>query len=137
MARVTEDQVRSILLDDYDKDNAPSLLPFITAANIFTDRLYTKALAKGITLPVKELTAVEQWLSAHCYVMSDQNYTSRNTDSASGSFQGQTAMNFDASKYGQTAVALDSSGLLASINKQARASAMLLRCDDISNCSCD
>lgn len=107
---------------DYDTVNLPSLTGFIATANAVVNRVATCATAKGMALSTEELELIERWLSAHYYVMSDQNYTSKTTDGASASFQGKTDMGVKASKYGQTALDLDYSGCLAAITTRAFAS---------------
>jgi len=123
MARTDSDEVIALLTPgkDYDTVSTPSLTPFINAATAMVDRVATCATTRGITLTDAELTIVEAWLAAHLYCMSDQTYASKSTGGASGSFHGQTGMNIDATKYGQTAQDLDHSGCLSMIMKRSRA----------------
>lgn len=117
MPRTTASAVKELLVPggDYDIALAPSLTPFIASATAMVDRLSTAAIAKGKSLTADEKELIERWLAAHFYVMSDQNLSSKSTAGASGSYQGQTAMYLEASKYGQMAVSIDYSGLLYSI----------------------
>ena len=128
MARTTSTLVRAILDTggDYDTQELPSLTPFIDTASAIVDRVEACAIAKGLTLSSTELELIERWLSAHCYGQSDQPYSSRSTAGASGSFQGQTAMRFEGTKYGQMALSLDYSGCLDAIGKRQFASAFWL-----------
>lgn len=117
MARTSSSSVQGVLLQDYDSNRSPDLSPFIDTANAIVTRAAACATARGITLSDSELELIERWLAAHCYKMSDQAVASRNTGKAGGSFQGQTAMYFESTKYGQTAVGLDYSGCLTALNK--------------------
>lgn len=113
--RTTAGEVSELLGDDYGPradGTLPSLTIHMRSAHALLARVITCAANKGITLSAEELVLLETWLSAHYYVMNDQNYTSKSTGGASGSFQGQTGKFFEASKYGQTAIKLDPSGCI-------------------------
>lgn len=117
MARTTSDNVKAILLPgrDYDTANAPSLAPFIDTASAIVDDVVTCLTRKGLTLSATRLELIERWLAAHVYQQSDQGYASRSTEGASASFQGQTAMYLEGTKYGQMALSLETNGCLAAI----------------------
>jgi hypothetical protein len=115
MARTTPDAVKAVLGYDYDTANSPSLVPYIDAAAAVVTRVVNCATLKETPLTADEAELVERWVAAHFYQQSDQGYTSRSTGGASGSFQGQTGMYFESTKYGQSAVMLDPSGCLTSI----------------------
>jgi hypothetical protein len=124
MARTTSAAVQAILLDDYgarEDGTEPSLTGFIETANVITTRVATCAAAKDKTLTSTELELIERWLAAHCYVQSDQALSSKNTGGSGGSFQGQTGMHLENSKYGQMALSIDYSGCLAAISKRQTA----------------
>lgn len=104
--------------EDYNLSSPPDLTGFILTANKIVSRVATCATAKGLTLDSEELELIERWLSAHFYVMSDQNYTSKSTGGQSASFQGKTDMSIAASKYGQAAMNVDYSGCLTAISKR-------------------
>lgn len=120
MSRTTTTDVKSVLMEDYDTIDNPSLTPFIDTASAFVDQVVVCATRKGITLDDTLLELIERWLAAHCYSMSDQPYSSRSNLRASGSFQGQTGKYFEATKYGQTAVSLDHSGCLAALGEERK-----------------
>lgn len=122
MARTTAAAVKLVLAGgkDYDTDNAPDLTPYIDTASALVDDVDTCATARGYTLSSTRLELIERWLAAHAYALSDQPYASKATDRASATFQGQTGMNLDATKYGQMAKSLDTSGCLASAGRKAR-----------------
>lgn len=122
MARTNPGAVQEILFKDYDSVNEPPLQGYIATASAVVDRVVTCATAKAVTLSAVELELIERWLSAHFYCMSDAPYASHSHLGRSASFQGQTGMYLEATKYGQTAAALDPSGCLVAISKNQRAS---------------
>ena len=122
MARTTAAAVKLVLAGgkDYDTANVPDLTPYIDAASAMVDDVDECATARGYTLSSTRLELIERWLAAHAYAMSDQPYTSKNTNGAGATFQGQTGMSLDATKYGQMAKSLDNSGCLAGAGRKAR-----------------
>lgn len=116
--RTTTDNVQGILGKNYD----PTVLvdPFIESATVIVDRVVTCASSKGIPLTTTEAELVERWVAAHMYAAADPLYTSRSTNKASGSFQGQFGMRLESTDYGQRALSIDPSGCLAAISKGAR-----------------
>lgn len=116
MARTTSSLVQGVLLADYDAARAPSLTPFIDTASALVDRLESSALAEGVTLAASLLELIERWLAAHCYVQTDRQYQSKSTGGASASFMGQSGLGLKGSTYGQTALRLDYTGFLATVD---------------------
>jgi hypothetical protein len=114
--RTTERAVKAILGDNYD--GTAGLSPFIDTATILVDRIV--AADASSEMPAAALERVEAYLAAHFYAHSDQITASRSTGRASGSFQGQTGMGFDATLYGQTAKRLDATGLLVKLDQPLR-----------------
>lgn len=114
--RTDSTSVQGVLMDDYG--SGKDLTGFILTASRIIDRVATCASNKGKTLDSEELELLERWLAAHLYCQSDQPYSSKSTSRASGSFQGQTGMMLDSTKYGQTAKLLDSSGCLTTLEKR-------------------
>jgi len=117
MARTTSANVTAILVTDKNYDGSTSLAAFIDTATALVDEVVTCAAKRGITLSATLLELIERWLAAHFYAHADPLYTSRSTQGASGSFQGQTGMHLESTQYGQTAMVLDTSRCLAAINK--------------------
>jgi hypothetical protein len=117
MARTTAVLVKALLAPgkDYDLRSEPSLDPFIDTAALLVDDIVECATARGVVLTDARLELIERWMAAHFYKQSDQAETSRSTGGASASFQGQTGLYLDGTKYGQTAKLLDTSGCLATI----------------------
>lgn len=109
--RVTEDEVRAVI----EVDETIDMYPFIAAANSLTNRVAT--LDTDSILDTATLKEIERYLAAHCYAHRDQQYTSKSTGSASGSFQGQYGMRLEGTKWGQMALTLDFTGTLASLQR--------------------
>lgn len=108
-ARTTETLVRQIVSVN---DDVP-LAGFITAATALTDYVASKDTAS--LLGTDLLREIETWLAAHFYSHRDQMYVEKQTGRSRGVFQGQTGMRLDSTQYGQTAVMLDVTGMLASL----------------------
>lgn len=109
--RTTPDLVKGILLNDYNVKQNPDLTPFITSASSLVDRCVTYAAKIGILITDtginSQMELVERWLSAHFYAINDRPYKSRSAQGASGSLDGNTGMNLQATLYGQTALMVD------------------------------
>ena len=122
--RTTPEAVQALLEvgGDYNTVTQPNLQIFIDWASPLVDQVVIFAGQKFFTLPTASQEIIERWLSAHGYVMMDQNLSQKTTAGASGTFQGQTGLNLDGSKYGQSAMAADWTGSLSAINKRAFAS---------------
>ena len=116
MSRTTQSNVKSILGDHYDGKSA--VQPFIDSAASLVNKISSND-TDGL-LSSSDLELIERWLSAHFYAHMDQFFQSKNTGRAGGSFQGQTAMVFTSTLYGQTALALDVTGYLSKIQQQAQ-----------------
>lgn len=125
MSRTNANAVKNLLRagsTNSDYDGTTDLGQFIDTANVIVTRVNTCASDKDITLSSTELELIERWLAAHYYVMSDQVRESKRTGDAESKYQGKTGKNLEASKYGQTAMDLDPSGCLASLNNRKIAS---------------
>lgn len=120
--RTTEALVKDVLQDDFGplrSGDDPSLDPYITAANQLINRLARVAAEDpdGYQPTLGELTNLETWVAAHNYTVMDQKEQSRSNSGASSSFQGQTGMYLEATRYGQTAISMDPTGLLRALAK--------------------
>lgn len=120
--RTTVLAVQTLLETNNDYRSGKDLQQFIDSATVVVDRVQAMAISRSKTLTAGELELIERWLSGHFYAMLDQTYSSKSTNGASGSFHGQTGMKFEATKYGQTALSLDYSGSLDSLQKRQTAS---------------
>jgi hypothetical protein len=98
----------------------------VKSAVALVDRLQVRARGVNRSLTVDELELIERWLAAHFYVMSDQVLATETVGGAGGSYQGTTGAGLRASKYGQSAVALDFSGCLQALASNRRAGAAYL-----------
>lgn len=124
--RTDADTVKEILLNDYgpkEDGTLPDLTPRIRAASLLVDQIVALGAAGHCVtalIPSTDLlTEIETYLAAHLYCVSDRIYTSRSTQGASGSFAGQVTNKLESSFYGQTAMILDTSGILTALNKRA------------------
>jgi hypothetical protein len=129
MARTTAIAVKNILLDNYDTLKNPDLTGFIDTASALVDESVNFATERGITLSTTLQERIEAWLAAHYYAQADPLYMSKSTQGASGSFQGQSAMGLEGTRYGQQAKRLDISGGLSSFDNNARATVLWLGSD--------
>jgi hypothetical protein len=111
MPRTDADLVSKLLAKDYRP--GADLDAHILTASVLVDRVADAGMAAGAQVPDPLLELIERWLAAHAYCMVDQPYSSKSTEGSSGSFQGQTGKYYEATKYGQMAVSLDSTGTLA------------------------
>ena len=108
MARVTDVEVKEIL------DTIIDTTPFITAANlIVTEKLGGSDLSSAM------LKEIERWLSAHLACSMDPRAKLESLGDGSKSYEGQTDLGLDNTKYGQNVKLLDTTGVLASLGKQA------------------
>lgn len=105
--RVTSEEVFAIIdtsLIDIDV--------FITTANMLvTAYLATAGLSDEV------LKEVEKYLAAHILSLRDPRTKSEGVDVLSESYQGQWGMGLNGTSYGQTAILLDTSGILGKMTK--------------------
>jgi len=120
--RATIYDVQAVLETDSDID----LYPYIKVASVLTDKVEECATDRSAALNDEQLHDIETYLAAHLYALRDPQYSSKSTQSASASFQGQTAMKLDYTPFGQMAQVLDTSGCLSAYNVGARARAVWL-----------
>jgi|TARA_R110002110_G_scaffold145775_7_gene335374 hypothetical protein len=90
---------------------------FIETASVLVDRV--ELLDTDNILTANNLQNIERWLAAHFYAHRDQQFASEKTGSSSATFQGQTGMGLSSTQWGQTAMRLDLTGTLTSIDQQA------------------
>ena len=103
MARVTSAEVQEIL------DTTITLTAFITAATLLVDQHLLDA-----DLPTALLKEIERWLAAHFACMLDPRLRDMHKGDTSATFElGRQGLGLQATTYGQQALALDASGLLA------------------------
>lgn len=116
--RTTIPKVREILGTDWD--GVRDLQPAINSATALMDDVVSKASQyKSISYNSTLAERVEAHLAAWVYAMWDRVLTSKSTGKSSGSFAGQNTMGLEANPYGQAAMMLDTTRVLAAINKGA------------------
>lgn len=117
--RTTPKAVQGVLGRNYD--GATDVTPFIHTAHSWTNKVAASARASELSDDDFEL--IERYLAAHAYGHHDQFFTSNSVgsqDRTAAEFQGKTAMYFEASQYGQTALTLDVTGTLATMQQEAQ-----------------
>jgi len=114
-ARTTTGDVQAILGSHYD--STISLQPFIDTAVILVDWLDTQDTDNELSVAALEM--IERYIAAHIYEHADQIAQSKGVGRANATFQGQTAMYLEGTKYGQTAILLDVTGNLKNLGKGA------------------
>ena len=102
--------VKQVLMRDYDTATEPSLTPFIDIAGALVDDLVAAATTAPTTA---RLELLERWLAAHYYALSDQPFMEEWDSQGKAKYQGETGKYLEATKYGQAAVGLDSTGYLS------------------------
>lgn len=110
MARVTEQEVSAII----KIDGTLSVAPFIDVATALVD--YVVAQDANSILTSALLIQIEKFLAAHFYAHRDQQYIQKKTGDASAAFQLKVDLGLNSTQWGQTAMRLDVSGTLASLN---------------------
>ena len=90
--------------------------PFIQMANGLTTQLASNDSDGELTST--ELRMIEANLSAHFASFRDPQYHSKSTGKANATFQGKTDMYLESSLWGQAAMTLDTTGWLATKNKE-------------------
>lgn len=110
------------ILDENTVMTELSVAPFLTGANrVVTDRLSGQGIATAT------LAEIERWLTAHLIAMSDREtgIASEKAGDASVTYVGKPGEGLMATRYGQMAMSLDSSGLLAKAGKKVASMAVL------------
>lgn len=110
--RITDAEVQDLV----EVDDSISLTPFIAAA----EELVTECCTDS-DYTVTRLAMIEAWLSAHLYLMRDQAVASERAGDVSVNYQYQIGLNLQQTKYGQTAMMLDTAGNLAALSKRIEA----------------
>ena len=110
MARTNEDSVGEIIEVDVNID----LTPFIDTANSLVEEIASSSGHDDARLEL-----IERYLAAHFYTLRDPRPTSEKAGSVGVNYQSKVDLNLKTSHYGQTALVLDTSGLLAAINNRA------------------
>lgn len=112
--RTTPAAVRLII--ETDDDAIPDLDPFIEIANA----LVTECCADVETYDATRLELIERWLSAHFYAIRDPRAASERAGKVGQSNQYKVDLVLFVTTYGQQALALDTAGGLAALNKKTK-----------------
>lgn len=115
MARVNADNVRDIMNDLDEGMTDAKIDACIIAANILTDKVRDEG---GIT-DTAHLTEIERWLAGHFVKIVDVRSSEEREFDAAQKFQYKVDLNLAQTQYGQQAIILDTSGYLASLQKDA------------------
>jgi len=114
MPRVTEAEVQEII------ETSVTVTPFISAANLtVTQHLSGKGLSSDL------LKEIERWLAAHFAAMADPRVSQESVAGAAWTYEGQTGLGLDSTRYGQQAKLLDPTGTLAKLGAKRAAFAVL------------
>jgi len=96
-------------------DVAISLDPFIETASALVDDIAVES-GHGAT----RLELIERWLAAHFYAIRDPRTTQEKAGTVGASYESKVDLGLNLTRYGQQAMALDSSGLLEGFSKGKR-----------------
>lgn|SRR3990167_10979506 len=107
MARTTSVALAGII----EVDSSIDLTPFITVASALIDEVLSDS---GFSSTYLEL--IERWLAAHFYTNRDPRPASEKIGEANVDYQSKIGLNLSSSHYGQTAMALDTTGALANLS---------------------
>ena len=108
--RTSDAKVRSVI--EVEEDNI-DLSPFITAANELVTELCVPAGYGDSRLEV-----IETWLAAHFFAIREPRLRSESAG-VSMTFEGETRMFLEGTKYGQQVMMLDTQGALAALHRGA------------------
>ena len=107
--RVTTNEVKAII-----ETSLVDLDPFITSANTFINAILADEISAG-NISSALLSELEKWLAAHFVAIRDPQVKSEKLGDAQATYRGKEGMGLRATTYGQQALALDSTGLLAQV----------------------
>ena len=123
--RTTPGEVQEIMSPGGDYKPGKPVDPFIRMASRMVDAVQAAAPDYDLT-PMDETPStieapstarlVETWLAAWAYKMSDRQLASSGRGRASAPYTNQNGKGLEANSYGQTAMLLDTTGLLGASN---------------------
>lgn len=112
--RVTVTEVKQIIPIDASILET-DLVIYITPANFLVNRVQTE----GGQTDATKLKELERWLAAHFMAIRDMRSNMEKADVVSQSFQFRLGLNFNVTMFGQTALVMDETGILARLQAQA------------------
>lgn len=104
-ARVDADQVSDIISTGLTESQINAMIN--TAHLVVEQNLATSGLSEDL------LTQIELWMAAHFVCMRDPRKKQVKVDEVSVTYQGEVGIGLQGTPYGQQAIALDSTGTLA------------------------
>jgi hypothetical protein len=107
-------------MDDYGprRDGSlPDLTQYILTASLLCDDISSYASEETIDISSSRLEVIETWLAAHFYGQSDKPLSEEDKGEAAAVYDGKTGMFLTSTRYGQTAIRLDSTGYLAKLEE--------------------
>ena len=119
-SRTTAAEVKKILetslSDGTESETDNDLLGFLTSANAFVTAHLGSVSPE---LPDSLLSEIEKWIAAHLIASTREQQLSKAGagEGVEATFQGRTGMGLASTFYGQNAVSLDTSGVLANLAK--------------------
>jgi hypothetical protein len=111
--RTTEEAVGAII----EVDSDISLTPFIETGSALTDQVAAAPSPPDAT----RLELIERYLSAHAYTLRAPRAIQERAGSVGETFQSRVDLGLATSHYGQMAMSLDPTGVLASLSKGKKA----------------
>ena len=113
MSRTTSVAVQSLIEVDA---SISDLSPYIATASVLVDRV----AAADATVSADLLEMIERWLAAHFVSIRSPAIASESAGPVSASYQYSVGQHLDGTMYGQQALLLDPTGVLAAVNLQAK-----------------
>ena len=126
MPRTTTTLVEGQLGRNWDQKTDVS--PYITTANIAVNNLVNRATERGTSVDLQlvadtdTLGQIECLLSCHFYQRHDPGFQATQKGRSGATFLGQAGIRFESTMYGQDALSLDYTGILASTGKGGKVS---------------
>jgi len=114
MARIEQQDVENILLDQYDDDAEDDLTPFIDAASSLVD-----ALCAPLAYTEEHLIKIETWLAAHFYKVVKRQEIREEVGAVRVTYEGKVDLRLQVTEFGQQALVLDYLGGLSKANNAA------------------
>lgn len=120
--RTTDELIRKVIEVDEDVD----LEPFILPANELVTELCDAPYADSDDAYSEErLELIERWLSAHFYTVLEGRTSFEKASRVSQSIESKVDLGFNLSKYGQTAMRLDTKGGLAALDRRSNSASSI------------
>lgn len=107
--RITDSDVEELV----EVDASISLTPFIAAS----EELVTECCTDSDYSDTR-LAMIQAWLCAHLYQLRDQAVSSESAKGVAVTYQHQIGLGLKQTKYGQTAMILDTAGNLSQLDKR-------------------